>query len=144
MPSLGAPFGHSAGQLLSSPWFQIAGIPLGLMLVGVLAKRLGRRDGDRTPRRNDAAVSTEILLIILGAALVDFRNTRNPIAVSTNLGWLAAILVLVFLSIDHDRFHSWVRDARGAPTATKHLFFGVILPDLVALGVFALYQAQKI
>jgi len=131
-------------QFLAAPWFQIGAIPLVLMLVGVLAKRLGRRDGDNAAPRNDCAVSTSVLLIVLGLAVVDVRNAQDASAIANDLGWLVGILFSVFLSIDHDRFRSWERNDQGLPTDRKRMLIGVILPDLLALALFASYQSQKL
>lgn len=131
-------------EILSSPWFQIGGIPIVLMLVGVFAKRLGRPDGDDSPRINDWAVGTTILLMILGASLVDLKNIGNPSDVSPHLGWVIGILLTVFISIDHDRFRSWIRGNDGLPLKRKRLFVGVIIPDILSLVIFGFYQAQKI
>ncbi|HEY3138589.1 MAG TPA: hypothetical protein VGL29_21370, partial [Blastocatellia bacterium] len=87
-------------KILASWWVQIGGIPLLLMLVGVFAKRLGRRDGDDSPRINDWAVGTTILLMVLGAALVDLRNVGGASDLGGRLGWLVGILLTVFVSID--------------------------------------------
>jgi hypothetical protein len=57
------------GNIVASAGFQVAAVPLVLMLVGVFAKRLGRRDGDESPRRNDWAVGTTVLLMLLGSRL---------------------------------------------------------------------------
>jgi hypothetical protein len=113
-----------------------------LMMVGVFAKRLGRRDGDNSPRSNDWAVRTTILLMLLGTVLGDLRTAQGR--TSELLGWLIGLLFTAFLSLDHDRFRSWKRNDRGIPLKEKRLFVGVVLPDLLCVGVFCLYQAWKV
>jgi hypothetical protein len=112
------------GNIVASAWFHVAGVPLALMLVGVFAKRLGRRDGDDSPRRNDWAVSTTVLLMLLGTILGDIRTAQGQI--SEPLTWLSGVLVTVFVSIDHDRFRSWQLDPQGNPLRDKRMFIGVI------------------
>jgi hypothetical protein len=112
-----------------------------LLMVGVMARRLGRRDGDPIPRRNDWAVGTTLLLMVLGTIVADLRT---PTRTAELLGWLSAVLITIFLSIDHDRYRSWVRNADGTPTTQKLLIWGVIVPDVLCLMVFAAYQAWKV
>ena len=49
--------------LVTQAVFQAIAIPIAFLLIGVYAKRLGRRDGDDAPRLNDWAVATSILLL---------------------------------------------------------------------------------
>jgi len=111
------------------------------MGIGVYARRLGRRDNDPSPRRDDWAVNTTILLMALGAAFADLRAGASIIAV--RIAWVLGILFAVFVSINHDRFESWERDEKGLPLHKKRLFFGIVLPDLCSLVIFGLFQALK-
>src|SRR5437660_11835680 len=120
------------GKIVTSAWFQVAVVPLILMMVGVFAKRLGRRDGDNRPRRNDWAVGTTVLLMVLGTILGDIRTAQARVA--ELLGWLVGVLCTTFLSLDHDRFRSWERNSQGLPARNKRLFVGVILPDVLCLA----------
>jgi hypothetical protein len=129
------------GSFLVSAWVQVGGIPVMLLIVGVVARRLGRRDGDPSPRANDWAVGTTLLLMVLGTIVGDLRTQTKILEL---LGWLIGVLFTIFLSIDHDRYRSWVRDANGIPTTDKRLFWGVIAPDVLCLVVFAAYQAWKV
>ncbi len=122
------------GKVVASAWFQVAVVPLMLMMVGVFAKRLGRRDGDNSPRSNDWAVGTTILLMLLGTVLGDLRTAQGR--TSELLAWLIGVLFTAFLSLDHDRFRSWKRNDKGLPQKEKRLFVGVVLPDLLVLGSF--------
>jgi hypothetical protein len=61
-------------DLILTALLQVALIPLGLMIVGVFARRLGRRDGDNSPRRNDWAVGTTMLLMLLGTVVADIPS----------------------------------------------------------------------
>ena len=128
-------------HFVSSPFFQVAVIPLVLMLIGVYAKRLGRRDGDESPRRNDWAVGTTILLMVLGTVLGDMRTAQAPIK---ELSWLIGVLVTAFISLDHDRFRSWERNSEGLPDKSKKVWVGIVFPDVACLAIFGLYQAQKV
>jgi len=59
------PFANAAVQLL--------GYPLILTLVGMYTRRLGRRDGDASPRRNDWAIDTTLLFMTFGVVVSDMR-----------------------------------------------------------------------
>jgi hypothetical protein len=131
-------------DVLTSHWFQVGGIPLILMVLGVTAKRLGRRDGDDSPHLNDCAVGTSIFLMLLGADLTDFRSVSSPSDLVPLLSWLVGILLTTFLSIDHDRYRSWLREANGLPSKKKRFWVGVFFPNVLALAIFASYQAQKV
>ena len=127
---------------MASPLFQVLILPIILMLVGVMARRLGRRDNDDSPRRNDWAVGTTVLLMMIGVVLADFRAPQADV---TSLpSWLGGLLLLTFLSLDHDRYRSWERDPNGHPDKQKRVIFGIVLPDIIALAVFGAYQAGKI
>jgi hypothetical protein len=124
------------GNIVASAWFHVAVVPLGLLLVGVFAKRLGRRDGDDSPRRNDWAVGTTVLLMLLGTVLGDIRTSQGG-QISESVTWLIGVLFTAFLSIDHDRFRSWKRDHPGNPLRDKRMFIGVItaVPTLLAISL---------
>ncbi len=107
-------------NIVASAWFQVAVVPLVLTMVGVFAKRLGRRDGDDSPRSNDWAVGTTVLLMLLGTVLGDIRTAQAH--VSELLAWLLGLLFTAFLSLDHDRFRSWKRDQQGLPLKEKRIF----------------------
>jgi hypothetical protein len=137
--------GVKAGMnaLFSGPWFQVGGVPLVIMFVGVFARRLGRRDGDNSPRGNDFAVGTTILLTLLGIVVRDLGAAR-PEDLPGLVASLALVVFAIVASLDHDRYRSWVRDRDGLPTPTKRMFWGVVFPDAVALVLFGIYQYQKI
>ena len=125
-------------------WLNVGGVPLALLVAGMLARRLGRRDGDATPWWNDWALCTAILLMLLGIVLADLRLTGAR-AIELSF-WLVGVLTMIFISLNNDRYSSWNRGrgvVDGAPTE-KHWFWGVVLPDSVGLAVFALYQARKV
>lgn len=130
-------------NVLRHPFFGIVGIPVLLMLVGVCAKKLARRDGDTSPHRNDWAVSTTTLLAMLGSATASLHQPASTSGVVDTLGWLILILAVLFTSITYDRYASWVRDAHGAPTESKAWVGGILLPDACALSFFVIYQLQK-
>lgn len=131
-------------DILSSPWFQTAGVPLLFLLVGVFAKRLARPDGDASPAVNDYALGPTILVGLVGAILTDTRGVVSPEHVDAQLGWLSVVLSLLFVFIHDERYYSWRRTVDGVPGREKKLLRGVLLPDLCALVVFALYQWQKL
>ena len=105
--------------------------------ISALARRLGRRDGDQSPGRNDWAVSTAVLLMIVGAVLKAFGSGQN-----VSVYWFVGGLVLLLLSIDHDRRYSWVRDNNGRPTENKAILLGIVIPVLLALLIFLLYLSE--
>ena len=96
--------------LVTSPIFQAIAIPIAFLFIGVYAKRLGRRDGDDSPRINDWAVSTSILLMTLGTVAADLKNVKAAGDVIVLLLWVIGLLVCLFLSLDYDRYRSWKLD----------------------------------
>ncbi|MEO0552695.1 MAG: hypothetical protein AAF149_05835 [Bacteroidota bacterium] len=131
-------------QIVSSEVFVIIGIPLLLLFAGIYAKRLGRRDNDNSPRINDWAVSTTVLLMLLGRITADFKPNITIEEAFPLFVWMFIVLILSYISMDHDRWKSWVRDDNKKPTNEKHLWYGVLLPNFVATLVFVTYQAQKL
>jgi hypothetical protein len=73
-------------KIVASAWFQVAIVPLILTTIGVFARRFGRRDGDDSPRSNDWAVGTTVLLMLFGTVLGDIRTAQAQ--VSQLLAWL--------------------------------------------------------
>ena len=126
------------------PEFHVLGVPLFLMFVGVLANRLGRADGDDTPKINDLAVGTLVLLTALGVVAGSLTQTQSSQDVLTATGWLVLILFVLFASIDNDRYRSWHKDANGKVTKRKHWFWGIILPDLLSFVILIMYQLSKV
>lgn len=131
--------------IIKSALFQIAIVPIALMVVGVFANQLGRRDGDDSPRKNDWAVNTTLLLMVLGAILGDLGDSSLQLTDVVNLfGWLVGVLVAVFASLSYDRYSSWERDATTKlPLKAKSLWSGIIVPDVAAIVIFAAFQAHK-
>jgi hypothetical protein len=128
-------------SFVHSAFFQVTIVPLLLMVIGMEARRLGRRDGDDSPRRNDWAVGTTLLLMLLGTVLGDLRTAQG--STGDLLMWLIGVLCMAFVSVEHDRFKSWVRDAAGIPTREKRLWMGVAGPTFLSFVVFVAYQYWK-
>ena len=128
------PFANAAVQLL--------GYPLMLTLVGMYTRRLGRREGDPTPRRNDWAIGTTLLFMTFGIVVSDIRLAGVGTDVSPAIGWLLVLVLALLMSVDVDREHSWQRDG-GKRTGTKRLLVGIVLPDTFALVIYTVYQVQK-
>lgn len=131
-------------EIIKSAWFQVVGLPLIFLLIGVYARRLGRRDGDDTPRRNDWAVATSLLLMTFGTVASDLRNARTGEEIVALFGWLIGLLIMLFISMDYDRHLSWERDASDRPQKGKRMFVGILIPDTLSLLIFALYQYRKV
>jgi hypothetical protein len=129
------PFANSVVQLL--------GYPLMLTLVGMYTRRLGRREGDLTPRRNDWAIGTTLLFMTFGVVVSDIRMAPVAADVSPSLGWLLIVLLGLLISVDIDRTRSWVRDSANRMTDTKRLGVGIIGPNILALGIYCSYQIVK-
>lgn len=96
--------------MIQNPWFQAIAPPAFFLAIGVFANRLGRRDGDDSPRRNDWAVSTTVMLMTLGKVTADLIGRSEP---ANTLLWMLGILFAVFVSIEHDRYRTWVKDDEG-------------------------------
>ena len=126
-------------KLLTMDTFHALGVPILLVLVGVLANRLGRRDGDTSQMRNLWAVGTTVFLMSLGSVAADIRNAPST-DLSKYLGWISIFIVLLFVSLDQDRYRSWQRDSHGNPTDIKHMFWGILLPDIISIISFAIYR----
>jgi len=133
------------------------GVPLVFTVIGAFASRLGRRDGDNSPRRNHWAVGTSVILMStatiiasMGASLAvggkAGAGSSHTVAAPSSLPpamdfvWLLGFLVLMWLSVDMDRFSSWVRDDEGKPTGKKSVLRGIVLQNAIAVGAFALYS----
>ena len=127
------------GKLFASATFQTFGVPIVFVVTGILAKGLGLRDGDSSPKRNLCAIATSVFLMSFGTILTDMRKADPP-QIPDHISWAVVILVLLFASVQVDRYVSWVRDANGRPTDCKHMFWGIFLPDVVSIFIFALYR----
>jgi hypothetical protein len=113
--------------------------PLIFVAVGVYANRLGCKDGDSTPRMNYYAVGTSVFIMSLATILADVHVNTDG-ALEGNFGWVVIYLLCIFVSIDVDRYSSWVRCEDGFPTEKKHLFRGVIIPNGLGVFAFCLYR----
>ena len=116
-------------------------VPLVFVVIGVLASRLGRRDNDSSPMRNHFAVATSVILMSLATAISDLG--LGGALDSYILVWILGYLVLLWISVDFDRFSSWERDESGLPTDRKNLWKGIIGPNTVAVGAFFLYRVNS-
>jgi MFS family permease len=131
-------------SILSNPWFHVIGIPIIFVFIGVFANRLGRRSNDESPMKNDWAIATTVLLMALGAIAADLRQTTTGAVALNSVGWAFLILFFVFVSIDHDRYRSWESDNNGEQSNSKRTLTGIILPDLLSLTIFVVYQLSKV
>ena len=123
---------------------QTAVVPLAFLIVGVLARRLGRRDGDDTPRRNDWAAATTVLLMSMGKVAGDLLEAASKRADTLDIvWWLLGLLFATFISVDRDRYASWVL-AGTQPTRLKRIWGGIVFPDMVAVLLFSAYQYIKL
>ena len=126
-------------DIISSKWFNVICVPVLFVLIGALANALGRRDGDKSPLRNVWAVGTSVILMSFGSVFSDMR-LANSESLSDYLFWVIAIIILLFISMHQDRYKSWIHDNDGNPTDKKHMFWGVIIPNLVSVSVFYSYR----
>ena len=110
----------------------------------MIARRLGRRDGDDSCQLNDWAVGTSVLLMAFSVILSDLRNINNLSNIADHLTYVIGILCVIFLSIDHDRYRSWERDTKGLPINKKKIWLGIVFPNLACVSVFGIYQAYKV
>lgn len=126
---------------LANPWFHIVGVPVIFVLIGALVSMLGRKDGDTTPIRNSWAVGTTMILMTIGTVMADLHsNSQNSDVVSGLVTWLVGLMGLVFISITHDRYSSWERNANGKAGEKKHIFWGIIIPTLFAATLYGIYR----
>ena len=125
-------------SFLLSSWYSNIVLPILFVILGVLANRLGRQDNDVNPKRNLWAVGTPVLLMSLGTLLSEIGKSESNIQAHSI--WLTIFLFLLFLSIDIDRYGSWVRDEEGNPTNYKKVFTGIICPDIISVIAFYIYR----
>lgn len=129
--------------IVKSREFQIIGAPICFSFIGIYSRKLGRRDGDDTPKQNDWALSTTILLMCVSVILTDVKSISTNL--TDSIAWLALFLVMIFASLSHDRYNSWVRDkTTKLPTKHKSWFLGIILPNLISIALYASYQYNKV
>lgn len=124
-------------------WGKLFVVPFGLLLITTFFRRLGRRDGDPAPRKNDFAVATSVLLMAFATVIRDLQNATTTWTVNYDLVWLVIILSFTVASSDHDRHDSWMRDPAGGLTNEKRAIVGILLPNLVSMGLFVAYQYFK-
>ncbi|ELM0341309.1 hypothetical protein Q3051_004373, partial [Vibrio vulnificus] len=103
-------------------------IPLAFVAVGVFANRLGRQDGDSTPKKNYYAVGTTVFVMSLATILAEVKITSSG-SIEGSFGWISIYLLCVLVSIDIDRYSSWKRCPQGLPTNEKHVWRGIVLPN---------------
>jgi len=125
-------------SIFKSPWFQNLVVPIIFLVIGILANRLGRKDSDKTPLVNLWAAGTTILLMSLVATISDLG--RANVTDITNLIWIVVFLVMLFISIDFDRYGSWERDEEGLPTDCKHIVRGIVAPNIIGISLFIGYR----
>jgi len=113
--------------------------PLIFVTVGIYANRLGRKDGDDTPKINYFAVGTSVFIMSLATILADIHVNEEG-GVEGSFGWIVIYLLCIFVSIDLDRYSSWGRCDQGLPTNKKHLWRGVVFPNALGVFAFCLYR----
>lgn len=125
-------------SMLRALWFQNFVVPILFLVVGVLANRLGRKDGDSSPPLNLCAAGTSILLMSLAATFTDLGRVSTQD--TTILIWILVFMVMLFISIDFDRYGSWERDNEGYPTNRKHFMKGIVAPNIIGISLFIGYR----
>jgi hypothetical protein len=128
---------------------QSAVLPVLFLIVGVLARRLGRRDGDDTPRPNDWAAATSVLLMNLGKVSGDLiEAVRKKSSVDDTLNimwWILGLGCMTFFSISRDRYDSWVvADEFDKRRRFKRFWGGIVIPNAIAVLIFGVYQYGKL
>lgn len=119
---------------------QITGmvVPIAFVAFGIFANRLGRPDNDSTPLRNYFAVATSVILMSLGTAISDLSLSGK--LNGEILAWILGFNFLLFVSIDFDRYGSWIRDNSGNPTNKKSIVIGILAPIVVAVAAYYFYR----
>lgn len=119
--------------------FIIVLIPIIFIFIGVLAARLGRKDGDTSHLGNTYAVGTSVSIMCLSTAIVECFGAGTGDR-ERFLYWIIIFFVLTWWSTDRDRYASWERDVNGMPGDKKSLLSGIIIPNLVAIILFSVYK----
>src|SRR5215211_7503176 len=109
-PSSGTPAVEWFSNMVQASWFQAIAPPIAFVLIGMYAKRLGRREGDDSPLRNDWAVSTTVLLMTFAKVITDLLSYSTAsqvegIVVLYGVAWIVGLFFAVVASINIDRFH---------------------------------------
>ena len=121
-------------------------IPVIFIVIGIIAARLGRKDGDTSPLKNTMCVGTSVILMSLSVIITDgiihISSPNSPLAGSYWV-FLLLFIFLIFYSIDNDRYASWERDGEGNPTDAKKVWAGIVIPNFLALVSFVGYQSHE-
>jgi hypothetical protein len=110
-------------------------------LLGALSKWLGRRDNDNAPHWNEAAVGTSVVVMTTGKVFSDLCAPDAQVLVLAVVALLAFLTILAFSGAD--RHFSWER-VGSVVTNRKRFWVGVVIPDLIAFGLFVCYQKMKL
>lgn len=103
---------------------------------GILAKLLGRRDNDPSPKINELAVSTSVSLMTLSKIFSDIFTSTAPshwALLAAAIGFSGPLLFAVI-----DRYVSWHAVPANQP-AKKKIWLGIVGPNLLALCILFLY-----
>jgi hypothetical protein len=128
-------------RIFASDGFSFIGVPLIFVVLGVLSKWIGRRDGDTAPHRNELAVGSSVMLMTTGKIIAD--ACAPGAKVPTLLLWAGIGVLLVYTSAAFDRHLSWVPNPTSMSNE-KRWFLGIIFPNAVALCFFGGYQYFKL
>lgn len=118
-------------------------IPIAFIVIGILAARLGRRDGDTSPLGNTYAVGTSVAIMCLSTAIVECFKAPSG-SRETFLYWILIFSLFTWWSTDRDRYSSWERDQNGEPTDKKDTTQGIVVPNIVAIVLFVTYQITSV
>lgn len=120
-------------------------IPFIFIAIGILSVRLGRKDGDKSPMKNTLCVGTSVMLMCLSVIISDGISQLKSQSISPSgsyWAFLIILILLIFWSIDNDRYDSWERDDDGRPTDGKKLWRGILAPNILAILIFVGYQSR--
>ncbi len=133
-------------------------IPLLFVGIGVCARLLGRYDGNPSPKRENFAVATPMLLMTFSTIVADLVQLANNASAPGSgliptVTWLVAVFFLLFAYLTFERYLCFTvedtstntgTNANMAPRTVRRPIVGILVPDLVSLGVFIAYQATKV
>ncbi len=115
----------------------LVGVPVLFAFLAIPLRLASRRDGDSSPKKNDAYVAQPLLLAALSASYVYslkavmFGSKMDAVSC---LFFSAGCIIVLFLMSPVDRYLAW--DKKNGDYERK-LGVGLLLPNLVSVALFS-------